>query len=54
MCICMLKIVALFRPRERSLKSLLKYDRIIVGQFKDTSKRQEAIPSRSVRLRMPT
>lgn len=40
----MLEIVALFRPRERSLKSLLKYDSIIVGQFKGTSKGQQKRP----------
>ena len=40
----MLEIVALFRPRERSLKSSLKYDSIIVGQFKGTSQGQQKRP----------
>lgn len=41
----MLENAALFRPRERSLKSLLKYDSVLAGQFKDTCKGQQKIPS---------
>lgn len=40
----MLDIVALFRPKQRSLKSLLKYDSITVGQFKGASEGQQKRP----------
>lgn len=40
----MLENAALFRPRERSFKSLLKYDSVLAGQFKGTSKGQQKRP----------
>lgn len=40
----MLENAALFRPRERSLKSLLKYDGVLAGQFKGTCKGQQKRP----------
>lgn len=41
----MLENAALFRPRRRSLKSLLKYDSGLAGQFKGTCKGQQKGPS---------